>query len=375
VDLIIQMPTRGQEALLRYLLRRWSTNASQQRAERGRLARDFDGRIASLRTTQTRGPSTRSKSAGRTTRRKTRRFKKKGRKTGGLTRRRILNLITVPNWWVQEIGDNIVITTASSTIGAGTTYFTSTGPINGGGVAMAHHMTTYDLTTLFRVAGQIQATGTVAQNIKYFVPKVVLRYRLINHSNGYVNCTAYYCMFRTDIPAEEGYQDLVDQMLREGFTQAGAPNGQFQDELTPFQATGFVELVKIQRVRKFKIEAGQQWSISLKESRMRQFNLAKYFVSNSTEIWENVVPDYEFCRGSRFILFKFTGQPATNITGGGFTFTSPRVLCHTIHRLQYKTIFDDRVNVTTTPAIGIATGVDPRIITEDTDLVTPFQNA
>lgn len=369
------MPTtRDQATLLRYLLRRWSTNAARQRTDRSRMARDFDTRLATLRTTQTRGAS-RTKSGRRNTRGKKRRFTKKGRKTGGLTRRRILNLITVPNWWVQEIGDNIVITTASGTIGAGTTYFTSTGPLNGGAVAGAHHMTTYDLPTMFRIAGEIQGAATIAQNIKFFVPKVVLRYRLINHSNGYVNCTAYYCMFRTDITNEEGSQNIVDGILREGFTQSGAPNGQFQDELTPFQAVGFVELVKIQRVRKFKIEAGQQWSISLKESRIRTMNLAKYFVSNSTEVWAGVVPDYEFCRGSRFILFKFTGQPATNITGGGFTFTAPRILIHTIHRVQYKTILDDRVNVHTTDAIGIATGVDPRIITEDTDLVTAFQNA
>lgn len=310
-------------------------------------------------------------SGGRKRTRKSKRGRRKKRAGLKLTRKKLLNILTVPNWWVQEVGDVVTVSLTSAATGAGVRYYTPTGPLNQGFVAGANRLTTWDLPMLFQIAGSLFGVGTPATNLKIHIPRVTLRYTLLNGSNGYVNVSAYICKFRTDIPNRAPLNNIVD-LLDSGFRSSGDGLGILEDEYTPFQSTLFTELVHIQRVRKFRMEAGKQVTFHLKE-RYRMFQLSKY-INTGVATWTTIDPEYTFVKGTRFILFKFTGSLATNVTGGALTFTSPKILVQAISRIQYKYIDDRHISLNAPDPIGIASAVDPRIVTEDTDLVTVFQN-
>lgn len=358
--------TRETRRLLQRVLRTWSSNASDERVARTRAARRFDAQSQS-----------RTKGIVRKSRRKSRRksTRKSTRKSRGtkLSRRKLLKILSVPNWWVQEVAESVTVPAASAVFGSGVEYHASLGPVRGGGFVLGHY-STYDIDTLFKIAHTVLGVGIVARNFKFFVTRVIMRYRVVNASNGYVNCTAYFCRFRQDIPDQLGYND-IQKILDQGFINNGYNDGMRQDELTPFQSGVFCELCKIQRVRHIKLEAGKMISLSVVERKSRAFNLGKYVLSNGSNDWSTVQQIFTFIKGSRFILFKFTGQMATNTLTGTTTFTAPKVQVQVLHRTQYTYIPDVQTNINVTDAIGIAQTIDPRIITEDTDLVSVATNA
>lgn len=304
----------------------------------------------------------------RRSRKPSRKSKRLNRKYGSkVLRKRLLNILTVPNNYIVSFGDIEQTPAASATTGKGVVYFTGSG-VNSSGTQLLNNQCIDNINRLQAVAFQIDPTAN-ARNLKWFRVEDVIKYQLINQSNGHANIVAYYCRVRENILSSgQNYFNIIN-LLDAGFKENAVSDGLVRDEITPFQSLKFCGFIKISKVKKFVMSPGEELSLSLKTFKVRTIVMQKFFNANGTTTWKATAPDYQWIKGNKFILFKLTGQPADNAVGGGFTFTAPKIDMSTTTRMVYKWVQDDVENILEANAVGITAGVAPTIMTEETDTV------
>jgi len=319
---------------------------------------------------------------GGTKRRRTRKGKrgrKRGKKGGKGFQRKVLEAITPANWWTQEIGDTTTCGLTTAAGGPQAQYFVSTGPLVAAGTSQPSSLTTWHLPTLMRIANEASINSgmatSIATNFEFHVLKDSLIYEIQNFNVGHLSVAMYYCETRQDINSA-ATMDTIQENLEEGFRSSNIPGGETDVELTPFQAKAFVQRFRILKVRKVRVEGGCGYRVGISSKRHRKFNLSAYVVPNSATTWLTAVKHYSFIKGSRFILFKFWGQLASNVEAPALTFTNPKIAIHTIQRIQYRFLTRSVTNVKTNNAIGIAAEVfPPQIMNDESGGITTAGNA
>lgn len=255
-------------------------------------------------------------------------FKKRRRESK--FRNKLIHTLSMPNFIEVSTADAFQVAPVVSGQGPTARYFVATDIQPNNGSAQFNHMQTWSVYRFVDIAQNV--LGTSALNGRFIVENINLTYNITNQNVGHVNLVCYFCQFREDVSSSFSFDDIVNTMLGAGFTEDDPLNAVateadlIREDETPFMAPRFTHWVRIYKVKKFLLHAGNNQSIKIRHLKRRTVRPEKYVLSNDTTIpWYNRSRLVGHVRGSKFLLCKFWGQPADNAVGGLVTMTQPKL--------------------------------------------------
>lgn len=252
--------------------------------------------------------------------------------------------------------------------------------------------------SIVATANNYYTNVTSAPDSKFYLSNFSQSTQAVNQNNGQAVVTCYTCQFRKDVPyidAVDSTLDILD-ILGNGFFTSNATEftpgitessvGRTSDNYymtkdvsSPFQSSVFTRWVKIVKVKKVVLNAGDMHTFNMSNRRIitdTSTNYKRFLGTGDTTVGDyNQICAYR--RGSMFQLFKVTGQlsndPAPNQTS--LNGTSPAVNFLTTCRFNYQQLVQHGKVSVHAENFGLTNLLNPQIITEGTDLPTSSVNA
>lgn len=268
-------------------------------------------------------------------------------------RAKLLDVLTVPNVYSQQWGDQCVVPASSSTLGIQCNYFN----MNQNSQPMGFN----NPFIMQKIAGAI--TTAANQTIKFNLTDFRLTHSITNQSNVFIKIIGYLCELREDL-SNEGTSNYPLYLLGQGFGNSGLdsthPNivnqGINRMDLSPFNSPDFCQAFKIVKVKTCKVVPGGVCHYSLKHSKPISVRPNRWlsFVSGST--YATAVLDYLNARKEQFWFFRVETDMLGNnsVTSTNLMDQTYRVNMLTNAHWEYKYIQDTQPVISAQPAINIA---------------------
>lgn len=262
--------------------------------------------------------------------------KKVARRSRGtkLTRKTVMNALEVPQYYDMQTTTRAEASAAGTTFGQGLVYAIMTG-FTSASIATDFIGQTLSVAHL-AILAFASDPSTGINNFRYLLKSVRMATAIVNMNQGTANIVCYYCMARRDLPNTLAYQNMITT-LQDGFIQNGDANAILKEECTPFQSALFCSNYKIYKVKKLVLLPGQRAAITITHKKPRMISMQHYASAiDQSKTWQDETYDTSFAKGSKFVMYKITGQLAENTAATGQTFTAPRVLFRTDYRYEWK---------------------------------------
>lgn len=164
-------------------------------------------------------------------------------------------------------------------------------------------------------------TGTANASIKFAVKGYHACHRIQNPSNSVVTVTGYKCRWRRDVPLSSTYATFPLALLGRGFLNASAGTGAdtantflTDARSTPFMSPDFVLQNSILKIKKVKIQPGQQKKFYLKHS--KDFTVHPNLLLSMTtgQTYNTGTQVYDFQQGGEYWLFKLETEQLQGVS-------------------------------------------------------------
>lgn len=275
----------------------------------------------------------------------------------GEARSQLLNILTVPNNYTGQIGDQVLVPISNSTLGVECAYMHV-----GSGTSIPPY--TSQSPVIMKIIANIINSG-VQQSIKFNQTNYKMNHHITNQGNNFLMCEAYLCESRYELSVADG---LPLNQLGQGFAAAGidithptnANTGLNTTSLSPFQSPDFVQLYKIKKVIKKKIVPGGVANFSIHDKRSHVIRPNRWITFTAGQTYATAALDYYQAQKVQFWLFKFYADQLGNnsVTTTNLMMGSFRVNMLTEYEYEYKYIADSQPLTTNANAINLisATG-------------------
>lgn len=285
------------------------------------------------------------------------------RRNAGLTRKKLLNMLTVPNYWSAQSAFQIKVPVPGAT-----------------GKTVSYNTNAYSMpriTDLVEIATAIEPNPT-STNLKLTFTQLLLRYEYSNMDITSTYLTAYFCRARRDVPDTLNYFSPV-QIMEDGWADnnysVGSRGVLGFDELNldPFKSFKFCHYFNIYKVKKLKLQGGESGKLAVK-CKSRVLNMADAFTKSGGDqaTWSAYSKLWSHVKGSKFILFRVEGEIGNQeTTKTNITATAPRVNFITSYNYTYKRISESRSDLIVGPVAGFTGGAAEQVTEQGQQDVVP----
>nr|WAE42190.1 MAG: capsid protein [Cressdnaviricota sp.] len=341
-----------------------------RRRSRGRKKSSSRPKKANRRSRRGRGSAQRHRK-----KQKLKKTKKRG--SSGLNRNKLLDILTVPNSYSLQIGDQCIANGSSSTAGVLCQYFHCNGSVGAANKGYNLPQSTYPVTSLcpgfmLKIASIIN--NNAQPDIKFFQTDFLIKHAISNACNFDITLKAWLCESRHD-QINTGTQYPLN-ILGQGFASTGVNSVvtqytnsglQFPD-LTPFNSPDFCEAYKIVKSVSRKIKGGDTVMFSIHDKRKHVVHPNRFCYMAATQTYLTCTQNIMEIQGGRFWLFRIESRHLGDEVGANTTLSSegPKVNMLTDVQYQYKYIQDSNVNNFSANATNIATANQPEITNRST---------
>lgn len=285
------------------------------------------------------------------TKRNNRGFKK--RRAARMSRKQLLDLLTVPNHMTSQYGDQILVAASSATAGVKAAY----GHINNGLAAVGSCNPAFMKTIAYTI------TTAVQPDIMFEQTHFEVNHHLANQLSNPIQITGYLCESRHDQPVAASEYPLT--RLGQGFASAGIdptnPNStnaaMAYADTDPFMSPEFCESWKIIKTKKVWVQPGKVAHFHIKDKKCHVIRPNRFLTMASGNTYNTSTSLLQQMQGEQFWLFKTENDYLGNLST---TKTTLQTIGYRVNilsdvRYTYKYVQDNQSTLTTVVVSGIAT--------------------
>lgn len=268
-------------------------------------------------------------------------------------RKKLLDILTVPNSLSQQLGEQYICNPSSGSYGQGQIYAAP------GVSSTANVAGTLVPNILTQIAYIVNPNQT---NLKYELTEQIIDFELSSQSNAPALLIRYTCMARDRIVNTLSYDNPLN-ILGQGFSNSGinatstdrTNSGLLKADLTPFQSPDFCQNFKILQTKRFTMMPGKPLHMSLTDKKVYVIHPNTLMNLSNGQTYSTGTLVYSYLKGTKFYVFQIQGVVSDN-NGTSIVTTAPKIDCLIKWRYTYKYINDNIVTINSVAEAGIITG-------------------